>query len=95
MSEGTVDVETVLSKKYAIPILLYLYDYPNKVCKKDIQDIFKSDRTVHRRLGDLRGVGLLQWDDEPCIQCNRMYVELTDTGKQVSKLLKEIIGYIE
>jgi DNA-binding HxlR family transcriptional regulator len=95
MSEGIVDVETVLSKKYAIPIILYLYDNPKKICKKDIRDIFKSDRTVHRRLGELRGARLLQWDDNPGIQCNRMFVELTDTGKKVSKLLKEIMGYIE
>lgn len=95
MSERTIDMETVLSKKYAISILLYLYDHPDKVCKKDIQDIFKSDRTIHRRLGELRGVRLLQWDDNPGIQCNRMFVELTDTGKKVSKLLKKTMEYIE
>lgn len=95
MKEETVDMETVLSKKYAISIILYLYSHPDKVCKKDIQDIFKSDRTIHRRLGELRVAGLLQWDDEPGTQCNRMFVELTDTGKKVSKLLKEIMGYIE
>lgn len=95
MSKETVDMETVLSKKYAISILLYLYGHPDKVCKKDIQDIFKSDRTVHRRLGELRGVRLLQWDDNPGTQHNRMFVELTDTGKKVSKLLKEMMGYIE
>ena len=95
-------VKMVIAMKYSLNLLLYIEKNPDRTkseiigvnMTEDYVDLFPSKRTKFTRLRDLQDVGLIKVDSKPR-QFNTMLVSLTEEGKEVAKIIRELYNTID
>ena len=80
---------TVLEKRHAVAVLLFLAKQKEPICKKRIQEHLNADKVILARVRELEGAGLIKQFCTEKNWNNTHYVELTESGKEIAKLLKK------
>ena len=81
-----------LEEKHVLSILLYL-DRMSPVMKSDIYNDISRASTMSAKLDDLRGLGLIEF--YATVRASTNIVVITDKGRAVAALIKDIVGVIE
>ena len=83
----------VLSEKYAITILKYIYDR-GSVKKYDLLEVIKSSWSLDKILNKLEKAGFIEIKEQ--IMGRRVYyITLTEKGRVIAEKLKDIEGSLE
>ncbi len=81
-----MEVETVLSERYSVPVLLFLYYRDEKTKFQDLRQVVSNYPTLEKLMVLLEQAGLIELS-----KVNRPYktnfAELTDLGYRVAKKL--------